>query len=204
MWAIWKNVSNMCNTFLMDLEFPDGKPVVPLLISPSVTPWLYAGGPGTAPPRNPALRVIKYKDHESRIHLTDYDQYYLDLMRANKFPNNVTWSKEYTFTSYDGAENASAVALHAVLNNFGKDGNDDFKKYIDWNTVLINKAEDRPEGKNYVCDVRCKRVHMCSIQHVDSEEYKMCLDLKSGVSGLHRIAPVYLLSLLLTIKKIFV
>lgn len=187
---------------MLNINISDGKPVVTLLISPSVTPWRWPGG--SAPPRNPALRVIKYENNDGNIYLTDYDQYYLDLKKANE--GTVVWSKEYTFTlSYEVAKNVSAEALHAVLNNFRKFANDDFHNYFERNSVQINKAEDKPLGIKYACSLRCKWVHLCTIQHVDLDPYNLCLDdITSGISVLHKSTIVHLAIFCFVIMKIFV
>ncbi len=61
--------------------FSAGSPVATLFVSPSITPWRFAGSPVSFP-RNPALRRVDF-DPQS-LQLTDIKQFYLKLPDANR------------------------------------------------------------------------------------------------------------------------
>lgn len=76
----------------------DGRPIRTAFIAPSGTTYSY---------QNPSFRIFEINGADNSIR--DYDQYRLNLDKANQDgPNAVLeWDKAYTFTKFYGLKSAS-------------------------------------------------------------------------------------------------
>ncbi len=87
---------------------------------------------------------------------------------------DTAWQLEYSFTDAFDVPDVGPAALDSLLKKF-KQGDDAlFKKYTKYNVVSINPA-DTPYY-NGICGCQCKVTHLCSIEYVDRDPWKKCME----------------------------
>ena len=178
----------------------DKTPVVPLLISPSVTPWRWPGDESSLP-RNPALRVVTYMTGAD-TYVLDWDQYYLDLTSANKKSGTVSFVLEYNLKlSYGGGiDNATAAALDVLVRKFQEFGSATFHDYYKYNTVSL--PDDSPF---HVCGCKCKEVHICAMQNVEYTDFNECVSRNvEATCGACKYMVTTLLPVLVAISSVYI
>ena len=159
-----------------------------MFICPSVTPWK-AYYPGSVP-RNPAVRKFKY-DRFNNYRLHDYDQFYLDLPKANS-GEDVQWKMLYTFNQMYGSLSLAADQVHKAKESFIPYSSDNFHKYYEYNNV---------DWHEYVaCSCSCKHGHICAIENVDKPDFEECMGQSvCGAVGLRALGPLGLILLSLLV-----
>ena len=102
--------------------------------------------------------------------LTNYEQYYLDLFRANQQPQT-TWTRLYSFAAAYGVTNLTASSLHSVKEDFKGYTSEPFHRYYDFNSV--NARDD-----TYVpCSCDCKFRHICAIENIELDDFEQCYSI---------------------------
>ncbi|KAI6234336.1 Metallophos domain-containing protein [Aphelenchoides fujianensis] len=141
-----------------------GDAVQVLFCAPSVTPWYSDLGKGA---NNPAFRVYESSDNWAPL---DFSTYFVNLSSLNVDPLT-NWQLEYSFKTAFGVADLSGASVDALIGRMEKDG-ELFKKYLDYNNVMQEKATDLSAGD--------RLGQFCSLRHADYPRYRACL---SGVSG---------------------
>ena len=154
-------------------------PVIPLFLSPSVTPWKIPLDTIKYPAHNPAVRRIFY-DRSNTSMLSDIEQYYLDLPLANKL-QRAQWLLEYSFRQAYDLPDVSASSTWLLLNNLKKtavvedDINATWSKYERYHTAAAAAADaHRP----YSCLTRL--AHLCAIEYIDYDAFDKCFSQASS------------------------
>jgi len=135
----------------------DGRPLMPLLLAPALTP----GGSD----HNPGLRSFTY--NRSTGSLVDMDQYYLNLTET-MITDDPNWQLEYTFSETYGVNNISAVSLHKIASSMNEFSSPILMDY--YVHVSAGYMSDFSE-----CDNQCKRSLYCSVVAVDYSGYYVCM-----------------------------
>ncbi|GIX68889.1 putative RNA-directed DNA polymerase from transposon BS [Caerostris extrusa] len=167
--------------------------VHPFLAS-SVTPWHDGKGLNVSIPVNPSVRLIHYSQADAE--LLDYDQYYLNLTKANSMKNRSKQKKNiyellYTFTkAYDVPDlsTESLVKVYELLKNNQTIYNSFF--------TFLTAAE-----KTVGCDSSCTVAQLCSMSCISSSEYDMCFkNINNDVSVKHISNPNFKNSIVLYVS----
>ena len=149
--------------------FTDQKPVVPLLINPSITPWRYPGPSTDSWPHNPALRVLFYTTGENP-YLSNYTQYYLDLKDVNKKTEPASFRTEYTFTAAYDVNDVTATSLHAVVAKY-KTSQSDSPFYGSFTRNLVSFDTS---GRRRCMNCSCTGFHICVLENVYYDRLDAC------------------------------
>lgn len=144
------------------------------ILASSVTPWHPNKDNNITLPVNPSVRLIHYSHTDSR--LLDYDQYYLNLSKANSIkktsedPKNL-YELLYTFTDFYGVPDLSTESLVKVYEVL-KQNQTAFDSFFSFITV----------GKKSVdCDIDCQVAQLCSMSCISDNEYNMCFRSSSYI-----------------------
>ena len=97
-------------------------------VAPSVTPLV-----NNDISVNPSVRLYSYES--GATYLTSYDQFSLDLGRANKDPSYRDWTKIYNFVEAYNVDDLSPAEMIKVFEMLKTD-DATFKKYIRFNTEM--------------------------------------------------------------------
>lgn len=153
-----------------------GVPVNAHFAAPAVTPWnTTLSGIG---PNNPGVRLFTYDTSCGRP--LNYEQYYLNLSRANTAGND-QWLKEYDFLSAYDLPDLSYASLDRLAQTFNTSDRTYFDRYFLYNSVSAAGPEE--------CDAVCERNHYCAIVYVDYDAFVYCNTGQEPVDRL--IQPVY-------------
>ncbi|KAH3745309.1 sphingomyelin phosphodiesterase acid-like 3 [Pelomyxa schiedti] len=128
-------------------------------------PVLITGSVATVSHINPQIREYFYL-RDSPYTLTDYTQYYLDLLDANQ-RELLEWKYEYTFTTEYNLPNLSGDSL-ALLIDTMHNNETVFQHYLWHNRGMADLSD---------CDEACKRNHMCTVTLLHTSALENCLDL---------------------------
>lgn len=148
--------------------YKEGEPVLGMLVAPSVTPWrARVGATYISIAHNPAIRRIMFDD--VTYELTDVEQYYLDLPKANT-EQDPEWEKLYSFQQMYGLERVNGRTLHKlVTEDFLEINSSKFFQYYQANAVNAHHESNKP------CDEQCQRQHVCAITKVGYQQFDSCL-----------------------------
>ncbi|GFY44530.1 acid sphingomyelinase-like phosphodiesterase 3b [Trichonephila inaurata madagascariensis] len=144
------------------------------LLAPSVTPWHTNTDNNITLPVNPSVRLIHFSHIDSK--LLDYDQYYLNLTKANSMKKVSEDLKNlyellYTFTNFYGVPDLSTASLVKVYEDL-KQNQTAYDLFFTFLTV----------GKKSVdCDSDCQVAQLCSMSCITDSEYNMCFRSSSYV-----------------------
>ncbi|XP_077973998.1 acid sphingomyelinase-like phosphodiesterase 3b isoform X2 [Styela clava] len=152
-----------------------GKVISSVLLTPGITPWMTTLPGVDDGANNPGIRLIEY-DRDS-LHLKDYQQYYLDLAKANNDSQSEAadmWELEYTATEAFNIPDISTVSWGNLALNM-RSGCESiktscpevFNKYFLYNSVSYNLKK---------CDETCQKYQLCAMTEVDFDAYKSCQD----------------------------
>ena len=146
---------------------------MPMFLSPAITPWESTiRGLGAV---NPSIRLYRYCRDTGLIR--DYEQYYVNLRKANK-QSYATWELEYSLTTAYDVKDASGESLRQIVENFDADmkfsplksqyfsRSATFDKYFQYNSV----SQDRKSE----CKDKCVNQHICAMLYVDYDQYDEC------------------------------
>ena len=114
----------------------ENRPTSVAFIAPSVTP-LVTGGTGT----NPAIRLYSYNLGEP--HLSDMEQYYMDLRRAND-GGATEWRLLYKLSETYGVPDLSVESMEKVLLML-EESEVAFQTYYRFNTVAHEEGRSTPK-----------------------------------------------------------
>lgn len=143
-----------------------GDPVTTMFTAPSVTPW--KGRYDGATPRNPAIRKYFF-DQSNLKRLLDYEQFFLDLVKANENADDARWAQLYTFNQAYGSMNLDPEQVNAAKETLRNFASDNFHNYYDYSTVGWKDP--------YIpCGCLCKEQHICAIENVDVHDMNACLE----------------------------
>jgi len=152
------------DSFKVFLSSAGNEPISWALLAPGVSPMNSTLAPETGA-NNPGLRLFKYDRSSGQI--VDYDQFYLDLAKAND-AGKANWTMEYSFLDYYSLSEISAEEIGNLVLDI-KDDKKVFKKYYKANTVMFEEANDEN------CDQTCMRYHFCALYQLDYEEFESCV-----------------------------
>ena len=138
-----------------------GMSVVPVLMGPAVTPW---NGKN-----NPSMRLFTYNKHNGSI--LDYEEYYLDLMSANR-KGYASWFPLYQASQSYGIQDLTANSMQVLLDSMSKSAQSwSFRNY------LQHYSTGYMQGKS--CNTTCWKQHLCSIKCVDFDCFDKCVVVQS-------------------------
>ena len=145
-----------------------GDAVVPLMLSPALSPWETTlsgvmGGTGN----NPSLRLVQYDRLTGSV--LNILQYWLNLTQAN-MDRRADWQEEYNAVEYYNIPNLSAQSLDKLARDMDSD-DELFDRYYKANGVLYDPDE--------TWDDEIRAVHLCSITQLSYEDYQKCYDEKT-------------------------
>ena len=149
-WMIYKHMYKIKMFSIADT------PVVPILISPSIS------GMGVS---NPGVRLYTYNRTSGVI--TNYQQYSLNLALSTD-EIKPDWSLFYSSSQSYNVQDVSASSLQDMVDNFTGPSNEKFQYYVDL-------YSSNHETRSY-CAILCWRHHICSICHVDYDTFDHCLN----------------------------
>ncbi|GFX31430.1 acid sphingomyelinase-like phosphodiesterase 3b [Trichonephila clavipes] len=144
------------------------------ILAPSVTPWHTNKDNNITLPVNPSVRLIHFSHIDSK--LLDYDQYYLNLTKANSMkkvsedPKNL-YELLYTFTNFYGVPDLSTESLVKVYEEL-KQNQTAYDLFFTFLTV---------GEKSVDCDSDCQVAQLCSMSCITDSEYNMCFRNSSYV-----------------------
>ncbi|KAL5022238.1 hypothetical protein ScPMuIL_001393 [Solemya velum] len=148
-----------------------GEPVVPVFMAPSVTPWRYKI---SASGHNPAVRLIKYdRDDGSPL---DISNYYMDLDLSNK-NNRPEWQISYNMTTGYDIPDVTPSSLARVIGRM-KTNMVPLQNYNKW------RFANAPANVTVPCDDKCSQEVLCSLDHLDIDDFNSCLQNVSSGSGI--------------------
>lgn len=147
-------------------------------LAPSVTPWYPKPVPGGTA-INPSLRLYTHDTSD----ILDYTQYHLNLGDLNDIPkeeNGSTvaskmpeWSVFYHARASYGLEKLDVTNMAGLYKELST--NDSlFQQYYLRNSAGYN---------NGVCDIDCKRNHLCAIGHIKIEDLNSCMGFNDTTPG---------------------
>ncbi|XP_045189493.2 acid sphingomyelinase-like phosphodiesterase 3a isoform X2 [Mercenaria mercenaria] len=142
-----------------------GEAAVPIFMAPSVTPWRYKIPQEIGPAHNPGIRLVKY-DRSTGGHL-EIQQYYLDLVKANK-NGFASWELEYNTSSHYGLSTLTATTLLKLAEKMKKPTSNEFKNYWKFYTVTP------PTNLQDSCDEDCHSSIICGFTEFEMEDFKSC------------------------------
>ena len=133
----------------------------------------YVSGSGTPGGGNPAFRVYHYDLDTYEI--TDYDQYWVYMDRANR-EGKATWIKDHSAREHYGLSDLSGASWTALANSWLA-GND---HTISWQRYARAMTRDRDPAKKQ------DRVReACTILSVDATLFKKCMNDTSAEFAPH-------------------
>ena len=125
-------------------------------MAPAVTPWNYIN--------NPSIRLFQYRKSTGQV--LDIHQYFLNLSAANAH-QKADWLKEYQASEAYGILDVTPESMHKVVSSFSNSASKNFDKYFIYNSASYDTKEK--------CNMTCRRRHICSLQHVDYDDYRSCV-----------------------------
>lgn len=131
------------------------------LLAPAVTPWISTLAPETGG-NNPGLRLYKYDVDTGEI--LDFDQFWLDLAKANT-DDEAEWKLEYSFMEYYGLQGTIDLSLMLELTRKIRDDVQTFDLYYAANSVQFDTE----------CNETCRRYHLCAIFEQDYSQFEDCV-----------------------------
>ncbi|GBN10271.1 Acid sphingomyelinase-like phosphodiesterase 3b [Araneus ventricosus] len=137
------------------------------LLASSVTPWHSNKNDNVSIPVNPSVRLIHYSRTDAR--LLEFDQYYLNLTKANnitKMPEEKmnVYELLYSFAKFYGVPDLSTESLVQVYEILKRN-----KTVFDSFFTFLSAGE-----RTVDCDSACKVTQICSVSCSSSQEYDMC------------------------------
>lgn len=139
------------------------------LLASSVTPWHSPSLDGLSLPVNPSIRLMHFERNNGS--LMDYDQYYLNLTKANTGPEEEpSYEHLYSFVEAYGVPDVSTESLYKVYEQLKSDDKV-FNRFIHYMTA----GED-----STLCKDHCKSAQLCAMICTSMEEYLPCMQPSSG------------------------
>ncbi|XP_055937861.1 acid sphingomyelinase-like phosphodiesterase 3b [Argiope bruennichi] len=137
------------------------------LLASSVTPWHSNKQDNVSIPVNPSVRLIHYSRTDAR--LLEFDQYYLNLTKANNMSetpkeNTNVYELLYSFAKFYGVPDLSTESLVQVYETLKRN-----KTVFDSFFTFLSAAE-----RTVDCDSDCEVAQLCSISCSSNQEYDMC------------------------------
>lgn len=123
-------------------------------MTPSVTPFRWS---------NPSLRLFSYDD--ATFQPTDYDQYYVNLTRANQ-ENQLTWELEYSARQFWNLTDMSPASWMSVADAL-LTSNEAFQKY--WSVHTVQDTNTKCESHH------CQRRNYCAMTNIHQPDYYLCM-----------------------------
>jgi len=159
------------------------QPLSVAFIGASITP-LVNGAFST----NPSIRLYHY-DNVSRPYLDNYQQFYMDLEKANR-ETEIVWRPLYDFKAAFGVPDLSLDSVNTVHQAMKSDNSSDdrLKKFLHYSTVA--KTTDIPE-----CNDECQTNLVCAMDSLTQAEMDTCLQ---AASNSRHIRPQFLGIVVLT------
>lgn len=148
-----------------------GIPVIPLFVSPSISPYHFKGFGSI----NPSLRLYQWNDTNVG---SKYYQYHTHLLERNKTGGSppLNWSLEYISTSL--ISGLSAPHLHHLSNDFVKANTVYIDKFFEYH--LSGQPHD---DKRCIHLKSCRCRIVCGIQNIDYDMLDNCLEGCYEVKG---------------------
>ena len=141
-------------------------PTGALLLAPSITPLVTHQYPKTVG-TNPGIRQYLYRNNSKS--LLDYQQYFVDLEKAN-LVEYIQWTLLYNFSQMYNVSDLTGSSLRKVLDTI-KENPIVFDKAYQLNTLLHD---------NGPCDYYCSLNFVCAMGNTQEEDMQRCLDNGGG------------------------
>ena len=144
--------------------------MIPLFLSPSVTPWQWYLGEGRyGPGHNPGIRLVKY-DRKTGEAL-DILQYYLDYDKVNarKMAMITDWYLSYNISTDYQLTDLSPDSLLGLATRIRSSKTEWYNyMYFKWNLNAQPATIDRD------CNEDCRRSFICGLTNFNTRDLQNC------------------------------
>ncbi|XP_041348060.1 acid sphingomyelinase-like phosphodiesterase 3b [Gigantopelta aegis] len=152
------------------LKTTDGKPAIPMLFAPSLTPWRFVSATSgfIAPEHNPAIRLVEYDRSTGRQ--LNIVQFYTNLTSTN-LNNRSDWTRAYDFKKAFDVRDVTASSLHELVQRMWRpEGAKYFDRHYKFTTVIADRDDDP------TCNTSsCKSAILCGLDNIDYDRYDSCV-----------------------------